>query len=111
MLNFDKQKKETFIKNYVVDLNNNKKLMVRLPETVWKDKEQLQKVMKTLSVITAEDIEVERLEYLHGSFVYEVCIHDYLRFGFIERDSETMDCQQLTMKEKTNNNKDNKGDK
>lgn len=92
----DKQK-EKFIKKYLLKLDQENKFLVQLPEDMINDV----KLMKRLSKLTYKDIEVEKIEYHkeHETYVYEICVHDLLRFGFLERKDGTMQYDQLTMKE------------
>lgn len=92
----DKQK-EKFIKKYLLKLDQENKFLVQLPEEMLNDVE----TMKRLGTMTYKDIEVEKIEYHeeHETYVYELCIHNLLRFGFLERKDGTMQYDQLTMKE------------
>jgi len=92
-----RKQKEKFIKKYLLKLDQEKKFLVQLPEEMLNDVE----TMKRLGTMTYKDIEVEKVEYheQYETYVYEVCVHGLLRFGFLERKDGTMQYDQLTMKE------------
>lgn len=92
-----RKQKEKFIKKYILKLDQENKFLVQLPEEMLNDVE----TMKRLGTMTFSDIEVEKVEYhvQYETYVYEVCIHELLRFGFLERKDGTMQYDQLTMRE------------
>lgn len=92
-----KKQKEKFIKKYLLKLDQEKKFLVQLPEEMLNDVE----TMKRLGTMTYGDIEVEKVKYheQYETYVYEVCVHGLLRFGFLERKDGTMQYDQLTMRE------------
>lgn len=92
-----RKQKEKFIKKYLLKLDQENKFLVQLPEEMLNDVE----TMKRLGTMTYKDIEVEKVEHheQYETYVYEVCVHGLLRFGFLERKDGTMHYDQLTMKE------------
>lgn len=93
-------KKKNKLKKMFLELNKEDKIIVKLPQELWKDEEKLKSVMKKLSVINYEDISIEFFKYYdrYKSFQYILCVHDYLRFEFIERSNGDLEYNQLTFK-------------
>lgn len=89
------------IKKFIIEINNDNKLFAKLPKDVWNaPREELNKILKKLSVITPSDIEIEKMYYNndYNTTVFEVCIHDFLRYGFLKRENGDIDYDQLLWK-------------
>lgn len=90
-----------YIKNFIIDINNENKLIAKLPKNVWdKPEAELKVLLKKLNTITMKDIKVEKMYYNeeYKTTVFEVCIHDFLRYGFLKRENGDVDYEQLTWK-------------
>ncbi|MDG4943900.1 MAG: hypothetical protein SO034_10260 [Staphylococcus hyicus] len=87
------------IKKFICEINEEGKLFAKLPKDKWELPEsELKMLMKKLSVIKPSDIEVEKMYYNkeYDTTVFEVCIHDFLRFGFLKRKNGDIEYNQLT---------------
>lgn len=89
------------IKDFICEINKEGKLFAKLPKDKWElPEEELKKLMKKLSVIEPSDIEVEKMYFneQYETTVFEVCIHDFLRYGFLKRKNGDVDYNQLNWK-------------
>lgn len=89
------------IKKFIIELNDSKKLFARLPEDKWKLPEnELKDLMAKLEVIKPRDIKIEKRYFSkkNDATIFEVCIHDFLRYGFIKFKNGDISYEQLTSK-------------
>ncbi|WP_323709468.1 hypothetical protein [Mammaliicoccus sciuri] len=89
---------ENRIKKLVVEQNNTDKFFAKLPKGFNVNDKSNQKLLKKWSSITEDDISMEEVEYSekYNVNVYTFNIHEFFRFGFVEREDGTIDVQQLS---------------